>query len=283
MVQAWTEYGFGTYHTADAASDHSRGVILDKDPGLTAIDKDGKPYEKIADWGYFYHMCPANPVSHGILSDLMVEIVTKLPFDALNLDRVRFPEDTFCFCEHCRKQFLADTGYKLDPSIYSDGVRLAAWRKWRKARVTDFMALLKKKLAAARPGMPVTSAVWYDSELDKKGQDWPEWMRKGYLDFAVPMIYWKDNDVTVDGTAALAPAGTKMAVGISAEDCGKEEVRRQVEHARAKGLGGAAFWFLGPLLDMTDYLHATVFQEPALPRAGVERKPAVKKAVSAGK
>ncbi|MCX5785880.1 MAG: family 10 glycosylhydrolase [Elusimicrobia bacterium] len=268
MVQAWTEYGFGAYHTTDAAADPSRGAILDKNPELTALDKDGLPYEHIKEWGYFYHLCPANPASHKILAALFTEIVAKLPFDALNLDRIRFPNENFCFCEYCKKKFLEDTGYRLTPDIFSDPQRLAAFRRWRKIQVTDFMAKLREMVKAARPGMPVTAAVWYDSELENKGQDWPAWIKKGYLDLALPMIYWPGNDATINSSAALVKDKKKMAVGISAEICTREELKRQVEYIRSKKLSGAAFWYLSPLLGMTDYLRDTVFQEPALPYAG---------------
>ena len=268
MVQAWTEYGFGTYHTPDAATDPSRGAILDKNPELTALDKDGLPYEHIEEWGYFYHLCPVNPASHQILIALFTEIVTKLPFDALNLDRIRFPNENFCFCEYCKKKFLEDTGYALTPDIFSDPQRLAAFRRWRKVQVTDFMAKLRQKIKAARPGMPITAAVWYDSELENKGQDWPSWIKKGYLDLALPMIYWPGNDATINSSTALVKDTKKMAVGISADACAKEELKRQVEYIRSKKLSGAAFWYLSPLLKMTDYLRDTVFQEPALPYAG---------------
>jgi len=273
MVQAWTEYGFGTFYTPDPSSSPSRGAILDRHPELTAIDDEGNPYEHIPEWGYFYHMCPANPASHEILADLLAEAVTALPFDALNLDRIRFPGEHFCFCPYCKAKFKEDTGYELDPSIFSDPGRMAAWVKWRKARVTDFMALLSAKIRAARPGVPITSAVWYNSELDNKGQDWPTWMRKGYLDFAVPMIYWAGNDDTVNGTVSLAPSARRTAVGISAADCTKEEVARQVRYARSKRTGGVAFWYLNPLLGMADYLE-DLFPSPALPYAGAAQKKA---------
>ena len=272
MAQAWTEYGFGTYYTPDAAADPSRGAILDKNPELTAVDSDGNPYEHIKEWGYFYYLCPVNPASQEILMALFSEIVAKFPFDALNLDRIRFPNEKFCFCEYCKKQFLADTGYALTPDIFSDQQRLAAFRSWRKARVTDFVAKLREKIKAARPGMPMTAAVWYDSELDNKGQDWPAWIKNGYLDFALPMIYWPNNYATIYASTALVKDKKRMAVGISADACTKEELNRQVQYIRLMNLSGTAFWSLNPLLKITDYLRGTVFQEPALPYAGIKKK-----------
>ncbi len=268
MVQAWTEYGFGTYHTPNALTDPSRGAILDKRPELTSVDKDGRPYEHIPEWGYFYSMCPVNQASQDIVIALFTEALKVLPFDALNLDRMRFANANFCFCDHCKKKFREDTGYELDSSIFDDPERLASWRAWRKAQVTAFVGRLRAAVKDARPGMPVTAAVWYDTELDNMGQDWPAWLRKGYLDFAVPMVYWSGNDATVDGSAGLAPARGKVGVGISAADCPKEEVARQVRHARAKKMGGVAFWYLNPLLGMADYLKAEVFPTPAQPYAG---------------
>src|SRR5688572_5244566 len=100
-VEAWVSYGFYAYFTPDASKDKSMGAILDKHPELAAVDAKGQ--KRIhRSFGDFYSMCPANPESHKILGRLIQDVLAKYPVDGIHLDRIRFPEADFCFCDYCK-------------------------------------------------------------------------------------------------------------------------------------------------------------------------------------
>ncbi len=50
QAEAWTEFGFYTYHTPDTTKDPSRGAVLAMNPGLVARDFTGKNYLHNDQW-----------------------------------------------------------------------------------------------------------------------------------------------------------------------------------------------------------------------------------------
>lgn len=279
-AQAWTEYGFGTHHTKDI-TEKTHGAILDAHPELTAIDANGLPYEQIKEWGYFYGMCPSNPKSHEILGNIFLEAMSKMPFDALNLDRMRYANTKFCFCPYCREHFAKDTGYALPEKGLPDGTVLKAFMDWRKTQVSKFVAALAPQVRKMRPNVKITAAVWYAGELDNMGQDWPLWLSNGFIDLAMPMIYWPGNDGVVQATLNLSGDPSKVAVGISSEDCNAKEVARQITFARNAGAGGVMIWFLSPLEGQIAELSSTVFAPKEAVKPGQDSKARAAKAIKA--
>src|SRR3954451_10114419 len=73
-VEPWISYGFYAYFTPDAAKDKSMGAILDRHPELVSIDASGRKSIH-RQFGDFHSLCPANPKSHEILGQIMVEVV----------------------------------------------------------------------------------------------------------------------------------------------------------------------------------------------------------------
>src|SRR5262249_33895741 len=114
QAHLWVSYGFYSYFTPDATRDTSAGPLLEKHPELMAIDSHGNRFLHHKGLGDFYSLCPSNPKSHDILANLMVEAVRKYPADGLHLDRIRYPDADFCYCEYCRKHFHADMGHELE-------------------------------------------------------------------------------------------------------------------------------------------------------------------------
>jgi len=102
-AEAWVEYGFYAFHTPDATQTEDRGVFLNKHPELAAVSSDGTPFLHNEKWGDFYSLCPANPRSHELLTGIFLEIMERYPFDGLNLDRIRFPNENFCFALFAKK------------------------------------------------------------------------------------------------------------------------------------------------------------------------------------
>src|SRR5207245_5384748 len=104
--------------------------------------------------GDFYSLCAANPKSHEILGQLMVEIVTKYPVDGLHLDRIRFPEADFCFCDYCREHFKADTGVEL--KVLANGSdEHRKWMEWRRQQTLAAVKHFEKVVNAAKRGWPI--------------------------------------------------------------------------------------------------------------------------------
>lgn len=264
QVVAWPEYGFYAYHTLDITTDKSRGAFLDKYPELTAIDINGKPYLQNR-WGYFYSLCSSNPQSHEIMINLLTEIITLYPFDGLDLDRIRYPTKDFCFCPYCKENFKKDTGFELDQQEIEKERVKKAFYAWRKQQLNKFMEKLTTKVRELRPNILITAYVWSPDEIDGKGQDWPTWVQKGYLDLVTPSMYMGDMTGIIEESLKLIPSPGLMMCGLSAEDKSSEELAMQIELARKKQTRGVMLWYLGKVIDDLDYLGKTVFKSPAQP------------------
>jgi uncharacterized lipoprotein YddW (UPF0748 family) len=109
----WMEYGFYGYFTADATKDNSMGPILDAHPELLSVDAEGTRFIHRS-FGDFYSICPSNPKSHEILAQIYAEAVTRYPkAHGVNLDRIRYADANYCYCDYCKEHFKADTGIEL--------------------------------------------------------------------------------------------------------------------------------------------------------------------------
>lgn len=254
-AQAWPEYGFYAYWTPDAGSDPSRGPILDKHPELTARMADGQDYLKQEKIGHFYSLCPSNPKSHELLAALYLEMLDKFPFDGLNLDRVRYPDHRYCFCDYCRTAFLKDTGTTL--AVFAKGTtEAAALDRWRKERTREFVKLISGSVRARFPDRLVTACVVSPDLIDEKGQDWPSWVRAGYVDAIMPMIYGTNITPALDFLHRTFPDGGPVQPGLSAET-GWETFASQVRQVRKAGWPGVTVWWAGSV-------------DPLLPKIGAE-------------
>jgi uncharacterized lipoprotein YddW (UPF0748 family) len=65
------------------------------------------------------------------------------------------------------------------------------WDKWRVSDLEDLIDSVHCDVKALNPAVRLSAAVIADprSAASRYGQDWPSWLKRGILDFAVPMCY----------------------------------------------------------------------------------------------
>lgn len=274
-VEAWTEFGFYAYHTPDATKDPSRGAILDKHPELTSVDADGNLYLHNEQWGDFYSLCPANPKAQEILTDLYLEMLQRYDFDGLNLDRIRFASERFCHCDYCKRKFREDTGLEL--KSFAKGTKeWEVFNTWRKNQLNAFMKRFSAKVRSRFPNKKITSAVVPPYMIDDKAQDWPTWVREGYLDAAMPMLYGAD--ISEGVTAIERQVGPKASIfyGLDAGQ-GVEKLKKQMKSLQQKGAPGVTIWYSKTVDPMLPELKAELFLQPAVSPLYSEARESVKK------
>lgn len=130
------------------------------------------------------------------------EIMTKYDVDGIVLDRVRYAGKLFGYEPVAKVGFEEFTGMKFDP--WPDALLKAnyAVRKqfddWRALQVTTTVKLVSETVKQIKPDAKVYAAVFAyspTSHLDHY-QDWPTWIREGYLDGLMPMVYYPRDPVT---------------------------------------------------------------------------------------
>jgi len=261
-AELWMEYGFYAYFTSDATKDESMGPILDAHPDLLSINARGDRFIHRS-FGDFYSICPSNPKSHEILATIFVEAVSKYPHaDGVNLDRIRYADADYCFCNYCKTQFHADTGIELKPfPDASDQAR--QWLQWKRRQTLKAVRTITQKLRAARPGIVITSYVVGPDEMDSKAQGWDLWMQEGLLDAVAVSMY--SADVLPAMQRAIELLGGDRSRLIAALSCAQQTdvYLSNIELARRHGLPGHFTWHFGDLLDDIQPLRHGPHQAPA--------------------
>ncbi len=261
-AEAWTEFGFYSYYTRDATKDPSCGPILDRHPQLAAVDRNGKNYLHNENLGDFYSLCPSNPKAQEILAQLYVEMLERYGFDGLNLDRIRYPDRSFCYCDYCREHFEKDTAIALEP-VAAGSKEEEAFLQWRKEQLTEFMEKFSKRFRERFPNAKLTSAVVPLSMMDDKGQDWPTWLKEGYLDAAMPMLYAADITKMVDDIRRETPPAALVFYGLDAGQ-GLGTLTQQITELRARGTAGLTIWHAGPVEPLLPDIRRNLFGAPAV-------------------
>ncbi len=187
-------------------------------------------------------LCPANPASTDHVLARLANVLSAFDYDGITLD------DGYYFARAgvFDPEAAAGEKFSIIPSCYCDycqrhaPIETPAWDDWKREQIT---ALIGKQAALARqlkPSIRFSAAVhmpyaranytahqaaipyyegWGVSE-SRRGylNDWPEWVRRGHLDFALPMIYYHTPSLvrwqTEECRQLLPNAGETVWVGL---------------------------------------------------------------------
>jgi uncharacterized lipoprotein YddW (UPF0748 family) len=202
-------------------------------------------------------LCPSHPENQKLELETMLEVARKYPVDGLHFDYIRYPGRSNCYCDGCRQRFERDTQAKVAdwPTDCHSGLRKDAYHDWRCQQITQLVESVSRDARRLRPGIKISAAVFgsYPDCRTSVGQDWPAWVRAGYLDFLCPMDYTpRDGEFRqlvskqmklVDGRIPLYPGigatASRMALA-------PDRVVGQVEWARKLGAAGFTVFDFGP-------------------------------------
>jgi len=171
-----------------------------------------------------------DPAAPGVAERLVAtfaELAARYPeLDGLHLDYIRYP-DVLPFSPGSRfgvglqlgygaasrERFEAETGLRV-PDARGRG-HPNAWDDWRRRQVTELVARIGEASRAEDPGLLLSAAVWaYPARAYLSiFQNWRSWLEAELLDFAVVMLYSRDDTLF-----------------------------RQEAHAYTGGIGGDAVW-----------------------------------------
>lgn len=139
-----------------------------------------------------WYLDPGQPEAREYLASVISEAVSKYAFDGVHLDYIRYPENAASFPDR--------QSYKK----YGNGQQI---NDWRRDNVTKTVELINKRIKAINKNIILSVAPlgklrqlpldvvgrnhgWtaYESVM----QDPIEWAKKKYVDWVVPMMYYKD-------------------------------------------------------------------------------------------
>jgi uncharacterized lipoprotein YddW (UPF0748 family) len=202
-------------------------------------------------------LCPSHPDNQELELESMLEVARKYAVDGLHFDYIRYPGRECCYCDGCRQRFETATGRKvLDwPEDCYSGSRRGDYNDWRCQQITSLVAAVHREAKKLRPELKISAAVFgaYPACRDSVAQDWPEWIKAGYLDFVCPMDYTESNL----GFASLVENQLKLVGGripiypgigatASSSTLSADRVVGQIHYARSLGAAGFTIFNFSP-------------------------------------
>jgi len=200
-------------------------------------------------------LCPSHEENLEFLRRAARELARDYRLDGIHLDYGRFPQERSCFCAKCLQTLGVAKETDRAAEFLPGGARSAEFRRFRRERVVGAVEAIVRSAREERPGLFFSAAVFPELALSREtlGQDWSEWVRRGLMDFVVPMDYTSDASELerwVRGQARDAAgrvpvvAGLGLATGRSRLD-DPAELIMQMAAARRGGADGFAIFQLG--------------------------------------
>lgn len=234
-------------------------------------DSSGTPMNLMTCGSYLW-ATPAWPGVRDHLRRVVEDLLRRYDLDGVHLDLIRYP----------------GRGYSYDPFTpsFTNPEERAAWQREQvNAMVREIYVTVK----GIRPQAWVTAAVWgvyqnrwgwpgFTSGYSDYYQDSKRWLREGWVDAIMPMIYpagpsgncpdttpWTlDRFRTLVADFLADAAGRYVFPGIHGGYACFQDVRDRIEAARSLGARGMAIFAYGPLSqrDYWDELASQVYRTP---------------------
>jgi uncharacterized lipoprotein YddW (UPF0748 family) len=176
-VHAWFEFGFSSDYK-DTGSH-----IIKKHPEWLAKTKDGKDVVKNG----FRWMNAFDPKVQNFILSLLTEVVKNYDVDGIQGDD-RLPANPTTAGYDALTTTLYKKSHKgaLPPLNGMD----SAWVQWRANILNVYAKKIYTTIKKIKPNVLVSMAPsifpWSKYEYL---QDWPTWLRNGYVDFVIPQVY----------------------------------------------------------------------------------------------
>lgn len=179
-------------------------------------------------------------------------------FDGIHLDYIRWPGRNADFSPATRRMFersCARTIARWPTDVLSNGPQATQFRQWRAGVISDFVRRVRTELRRIAPDMSLSAAVFADPAdcPNSVGQDWPRWLREGWVDFVCPMNY--DENLGRFAARCLAHASLPNATGRIWQGIGAsagesqllaDQVIEQILEARRVGAAGFVLFDMSP-------------------------------------
>jgi len=151
-------------------------------------------------------VCPTKQAVRDAIESVVTELVSNYDIDGFCFDYIRYRDSDMCYCDECKAKFeewLGETISEWPGDFAPGGSRQEEFLEWRVIPITEIVRDVRTLALSINPNLTLSAAVYpipwwgspewardyYKLEL---GQDSADWVAKGYLDYANPMIYTKD-------------------------------------------------------------------------------------------
>lgn len=157
---------------------------------------------------------PSNPEVSAFLKNVINEILTKYDFDGISYDYIRYSEageykeyQDSGFSSNSEKLFAEAYGYdgkSLQQDVKNDPEIRAMWHQFKQNAINNLLGELAQFIRSIDPDAIISASPfgYMDTAKNVYMQDVESWMKNGYIDVVLPMVY--TDDVELHSKLAMA-------------------------------------------------------------------------------
>ncbi len=146
------------------------------------------------DWnGEGFFLAPTHPEVEAHLQNVITELLQNYKLDGIHYDYIRYHDLEWGLNPVGLKYFLNYNN--TIPGLPSLEVKeKPTFSDFRRSAITNFVKKASLRIKAYQPDCIISAAVKPNliNAQNTFGQEWDEWLKKDYIDWAVPMNYSKD-------------------------------------------------------------------------------------------
>ena len=230
------------YHTHKEWTEADRNLKMDSQIKLSE--------PKSPQWEGIY-LSPLHPEVNTYLLSVYSEIINEYKIEGIHLDYIRFQDEIYGWNRYGMKEFEKiydfsprDITRGIIPPDIADSIRIA-WKQFRLDAVSELVhdtyGIIQKSgkeialSAAVKPNLMEARNRW--------NQDWGRWVQEGYIDFVVPMNYFKEirhfnNSVQIMKSNLHADDLNRIIMGVSTYNQDAQSVADKILLSRLNGFRG---------------------------------------------
>jgi uncharacterized lipoprotein YddW (UPF0748 family) len=240
-VIPWFEYGLMTEEGSALMRQHPDWVTKRRDGSHVFLH--GEHDEHRLAW-----LNPARPEVQKLLTDLIVEVVTKYDVDGIQLDDHFGMPAELGYDDYTIALYKKDHFGRLPPEDFND----PAWMQWRAKHITNLMRKIHKSVRAIKPNCLISlSPNPREFAYRKHLQDWYNWIYLGFIDELIVQVYRDDiNNFKVELERSelqeirqKIPVAIGILTGLRIQNVDMRQIKGQVKIARELVFDGFSFFF----------------------------------------
>ena len=185
-VFAWFEFGFSCDYTDKNEYDgKTQGKeILQAKPHWAALDRDGKIVKKNG----FRWLNGFDPEVQQFMLSLLKEVVQNYP----DLAGIQGDDRLPALPSEAGYDPLSISAFanENDGLMPSNNPKETVWLDWKTGKMNDFMKQIHDELKAIKPTtvISMSPSIFNWSKIEYL-QDWPTWVKNGWVDMVCPQVY----------------------------------------------------------------------------------------------
>jgi uncharacterized lipoprotein YddW (UPF0748 family) len=196
-------------------------------------------------------LCPANPEACDYILGGLKRALTECDYDGISLEdgyvfdfKTTFtirPGTAYPPTDDRARNYTTIPGCHCAYCLKHAPIGKPGWADWKRERVTDLIAAQARVIRQIRPGIPYSAALrmpyerafyepykkeisFYDGwefcqSRDGFSADWADWFKRGLIDFACPMSYFKSPRLielqTLECHKLVPDAANRIWVGLT--------------------------------------------------------------------